>query len=367
MDTPKNVFSVIAKRLQLIPQGDRDASKTLNIDDVNEVQQVKFVAQGGYNSIWLVKMHKPVEIDSGGGPAVDQFILRLPLEDTLLPNQITNEVACRRLVAAKLPHLPVPQVYYYQATEDFATSFIVEEFIDAKSLSEQWRYLRPSHQEALVYVLADMILDLAQVQFDMIGGLDPVDMSPAPTVEGCKLFKGRAKFHREECYPIGPYRTTKEYILACYEREIYYYTHASENDIDEDLFTDISVEEFVEELRKKRDALADTDFVDEPFVLVHGDFHGRNILVRGSQVLAVLDWEFAGSYPLSETMSYGDIELIEAKTQTQYEENMAWNIRIRSLIHEKATKRGWDQSKIDLLMGHGNEELGRARREMFPI
>lgn len=41
---------------------------------------------------------------------------------------------------------------------------------------------------------------------------------------------------------------------------------------------------------------------DEPFVLVHGDFHGRNIIMRGTQVQAVLDWEFAGAYPLGELL-----------------------------------------------------------------
>ena len=32
-------------------------------------------------------------------------------------------------------------------------------------------------------------------------------------------------------------------------------------------------------------------------VLTHGDFAARNILVRGSEVVGILDWDFAGFYP----------------------------------------------------------------------
>lgn len=33
------------------------------------------------------------------------------------------------------------------------------------------------------------------------------------------------------------------------------------------------------------------------FVMTHNDFAPRNILVRGSQVVAILDWEFSGYFP----------------------------------------------------------------------
>jgi Phosphotransferase enzyme family len=200
----------------------------------------------------------------------------------------------------------------------------------------------------------------------MIGGLDPKDFSAAPTVEGSKLFKGRGKFHKNECYPIGPYKSTKDYMLACYDKEIYYYTHASEGDIDTDLFEDTSVTDFIEQLNKKRAALAATEMTDEPFVLIHGDFHGRNILMKDDQVAAVLDWEFAGSYPLSESLSDGGINVVEASSEELDNENTIWDRKIRCFIRELAMERKWEQKHIDLLMGDGDYELGRARSEMFP-
>ena len=36
---------------------------------------------------------------------------------------------------------------------------------------------------------------------------------------------------------------------------------------------------------------------DHEIVLTHGDFSPRNILIQGSKVVAVLDWEMCGYYP----------------------------------------------------------------------
>ncbi|KAI0867393.1 kinase-like domain-containing protein [Hypoxylon argillaceum] len=340
----------------------------VDLHNIPEVNEVKLLATGGFNSIWTVKPHKPLDVSRSAqisDTLVDQFVLRLPFEDALLPNQITNDVAFKQFCAAKLPHIPVPKVYFYQATSQPDTSFIIEEYIDCPPLSSTWMSLAPAQKDSLAQKISTIVADLAEVHFDLIGGLNPLDWSIAPTVEGCKLFKGRGKFHRNDCYPIGPYKSTKDYILSCYDREIYYYTHATDN-IDADLFSDVTVQEFVDNLQRKRTALMEKDIVDEPFVLVHGDLHGRNILARGDQIIAVLDWEFAGSYPLSETLTSGPIEVLEADSEDQYEENWAWGRKIQQLIQHEVVKRAWDQNHINLLMGDGNLELGEARMEMVP-
>ncbi|KAI1751585.1 kinase-like domain-containing protein [Xylaria castorea] len=386
MDTLKNVANAIAQKLPSTLRKENDPNAILDLGDIPKVREARLLATGGYNSVWLVKLHQPLQvsqfvsessatttsqtitqsIDITNNLPVSRFVLRLPGEGCLLPQQITNDVAFKRFVAKRLPHIPVPQVYLYQATHHADTSFIVEEYIDCPTISSTWMSRPHSQKENLAQALAKILVDLAEVQFDMIGGLDPADWSLAPTVEGCKLFKGRGQFHRNECYPIGPYKSTKEYILSCYDREIYYYTHATDEDIDADLFTDISVHDFVEELRMKQKALSETDIADEPFVLVHGDFHGRNILARGDQITAVLDWDFAGSYPLSETLSYGDVDVVDMESEELYNENLKWGRKIRDFVQQEAVRRSWDKSRIELLMGDGNSELGVARMEMFP-
>ena len=299
------------------------------------------------------------------GTIFNKFIIRLSCDDALFPNQVLNEVAFRQLVANKLPHIPVPQVYAYQSTNNSA--FTIEEFIDGATLSSTWTSFTGEQKNSVAHELARILVDLSEVQFDVIGGLDPSSLASAPTVEGCKLFKGRNKFHDGTCYSIGPYKSTKEYILAYYDKEIYYYSHASKDDIDMDLFEETPINVFLDELKKKREHLAAADIPDEPFTLVHGDFHGRNIMMKGDKIVAILDWEFAGSYPLSETLTGGGVDVLEADTEELEEENDDWSNKIRSYILDEAERRAWSKDKIASLMGDGNLEVAKVRVEMFPL
>ncbi|KAI1127454.1 kinase-like domain-containing protein [Nemania abortiva] len=340
---------------------------TIDLRNAAPAREAKLLATGGYNSVWLVKLLGPVEILSANGNSaqVDQFVVRLPLGDALLPNMITNDVAFKRFVAAKL-HIPTPQIYFYHATSRAETSFTVEEYIDCPTLDETWMSLTPSQKDTMARRLAAITVGLASVRADQIGGLDPTDFSSAPTVEYCKLIEGRDKFHRNECYPIGPYKSTEEYILSSYDREIYYYTNGKD-DIDQEDFTEVTVRQFIIDLRKKQHSLRQARIFDEPFGLVHGDFQARNILARGDEIVAVLDWNFAGSYPLSETLAGEDFDVVDAcDTWEKTQERMRWAREIRRLIGEEAVRRGWSQRDIDLLMGSRNREVARARDRMVP-
>jgi aminoglycoside phosphotransferase (APT) family kinase protein len=78
----------------------------------------------------------------------------------------------------------------------------------------------------------------------------------------------------------------------------------------------ISVEDFVREKRR----FLEVNYVagNEPFVLVHGDFNGRNIMMQGTKVVAVLDWEFPGAYSLSELVGVDILEVVgEGKLEVE--------------------------------------------------
>lgn len=231
-----------------------------------------------------------------------------------------------------MPHILVSRVYNYRATYEPETSFIVEEFIDGTSLSVTWMTFSESQKNSIAHKLAIILVDLVQVRFDMIGGLDPEGFNAAPTVECPKIFKGRGKFHENERYLIGLYKSTKDYILICYDKEIYYYTHTSDDNIDVDFFEETSITVFIEQLRRKQTALVVTNMPDKPFVLIYDDFHNRNILMKGDQIAAVIDWEFARSYPLSETLSDGGINVVEADSEELDDENTVWDKKIKCLF-----------------------------------
>lgn len=124
----------------------------------------------------------------------------------------------------------------------------------------------------------------------------------------------------------------------------------------------------MEQLQNKRQEL-ETGFIaeDEPFVLVHGDFHGRNIIMQGLQVQVVLDWEFAGAYPLSEMLGGGiGVNVLEVNDDELDRENTIWSREIMCKVGEVAKRRVWDMKELALLLGDGDPILGYARTEMFP-
>ena len=158
-------------------------------------------------------------------------------------------------------------------------------------------------------------------------------------------------------------------MLACYDKEIYYYSHAPEEDIDQDLFEDVFKDDFIKTLQNTRRSIAEDDkaFIpEEPFVLVHGDFHGRNIMMKDGGIAAILDWEFAGSYPLSELLGGVGVDVLEMESDEDVDENSKWSEAIVKLAGEIARSKGGDEKRLELLLGDGNPDLQRARVEMFP-
>lgn len=88
-------------------------------------------------------------------------------------------------------------------------------------------------------------------------------------------------------------------------------------------------------------------------------------MVRDKSICAILDWEFAGAYPLSQLMDTG-VDVLEMKNDEDEDEDFLWSHRISDLVVERAKERSWEDGKIKTLVGEGREELNVARMEMFP-
>lgn len=105
---------------------------------------------------------------------------------------------------------------------------------------------------------------------------------------------------------------------------------------------------------------------EEPFVLVHGDFHGRNIIVKGTDIAAVIDWEFAGAYPMSELLGDEGIDLVECYDTPEMMENSKWCARILRHVKAMVIGQGWPEQDQKLLLEGQNEALQWARCQMMP-
>lgn len=188
----------------------------------------------------------------------------------------------------------------------------------------------------------------------------------------------QASYHSPQYYDIGPYSSSKAYILACFDREIYYYSHAPASELEgfEDVFTDISISAFIERLQHERNTLATQDSsvfeqIDaEPHVLVHEDFHAGNMLVHEGHLAGIVDWEFSGTYPLSELVGFTAILQISGPADerddiTEQEEDR-WHARYLKELEHVVKERGWKDKDVSTLMSDGHHLLHKARSIMFP-
>ncbi|KAL7276148.1 hypothetical protein RUND412_000881 [Rhizina undulata] len=233
------------------------------------------------------------------------------MKDALLPHQILNEVAFMQFIALNIPSIPVAKVFAFNAgTSLVGMPLIAEEYVEAYRANSTQRIAT-----TLGLTIQSRIMS-----------------SPAMTR-----------------------RSTTTLMLR--------------NQTSKVIFEKTSLSNFVQTLKETRQSLLDNDsnfLPAEPFVLNHGDFHGRNILMNGTNVAAVIDWEFAGAYPLSELLGDEGVDIVECVDAPSMKENSKWCDRILDLVKEAVSNRGWNEKDIKLLFEGKNEVLQRARCEMFP-
>ncbi len=120
-------------------------------------------------------------------------MLRIARKESLLqPYRLRNEVACLQFLAAKVPSILAPKVYAWDdgASPGSGPAFIVEDFIEGQRLSIVWPQLSESQKTTIVREIANMLADLGETRFYMIGGLT-LGATAGPTIEAAKVFNGR--------------------------------------------------------------------------------------------------------------------------------------------------------------------------------
>lgn len=93
-----------------------------------------------------------------------------------------------------------------------------------------------------------------------------------------------------------------------------------------------------------------------PFVMAHGDFHAGDIIVRDGHIVGVIDWEFAGSYPLSEAIGEPDLTYQDRNSLAwRYQRNMISGMRSSWMLLKPLFGREYGQTgKLRLLWGRAS-------------
>lgn len=168
------------------------------------------------------------------------------------PLRISNEAAVLRFLTENTT-IPVPKVY-----ETTSTS-ITMEFVEGSTLEEAWEDLSVTEATAIGEQLRDYLTQLRKIRGSSIGSFDG-----GPAVD-CRMFVNEG----------GPFRTASEYLDFVLSNPPRTWPGAA----------------------PMHDIVRSQMRTDYDVVLTHGDLKGINILVKGSRITSIIDWEYAGYYP----------------------------------------------------------------------
>lgn len=159
--------------------------------------------------------------------------------------------------------IPVPTVHSaYRDSENTGNVVIVMEFIEGENLDKAWAGYGEEEQAAVIAQLSDYMAQLRSFKGTFIGSIDGTacnDQFFYDTPEGYGPFKTEEEFNNGIARAMSNERPENFVTLRC------------------DVW---------------KDAMHSHDIV-----LTHNDLDPRNIIVQGSKIAAIIDWELAGYYP----------------------------------------------------------------------
>ncbi|KAI1273332.1 kinase-like protein [Xylaria sp. FL0933] len=159
--------------------------------------------------------------------------------------------------------IPVPEVYNAYRDEESGHTRIVMEFIEGVELEEAWDTYSATEKESVITQLRGYMKELRQLKGTFIGAVDG---------SWCD-----DHFFDDDRGGYGPFVNEEQFnsgIIKALKQGRSHYTDV------------VMTCDIIREIWKGHE-----------IVFTHNDFAPRNILVQGSKVVAILDWELAGYYP----------------------------------------------------------------------
>ncbi|KAI1412933.1 phosphotransferase enzyme family protein [Hypoxylon sp. FL1857] len=159
--------------------------------------------------------------------------------------------------------VPVPEVYDAYRDSKSGQVIIVMEYVEGERLDKVWGRLSREDKMSITVQLSSYFMELRGIHGRFIGSIDG---SPC----------------------ADPYFASDPEAYGPYDNEVQF-----NRGLVKAWLTEREDEPFIQLLC---DTLIQT-MTGHKIVLTHNNLDPRNILVRGSEVVAILDWEQAGYYP----------------------------------------------------------------------
>lgn len=234
-----------------------------------------------------------------------------------LEEKIYNEVALMKYIAANT-HIPIPRVVGYGKAEDNPTGlgpFIILTWADGKPMSEMEKESEEDDDipnpdidvktlEILYGQMAEILLELWKVDFDLIGSLHLDEDTGKPSIKGPPLTHQTNDLTRArsvsavDCVPSTVFHSSADYIFSLLQQQSINLEQQRNSISDSE---DGRLKFAARHLMKSIALNFISRFTDNhgPFKLFSDDLCPHNVLVDGStlQVTAVIDWEFCYAAP----------------------------------------------------------------------
>lgn len=271
---------------------------------------------------WLLSLHQGsynfsfrLHWEDGG----EDWLIRFPVpgKSMFLEEKVYNEVALMKYIAANT-QVPVPRVIGYGKAEDNPTGlgpFIIMTWVEGKPMSEILRKEKDSEEEddvlnpdldsqameTLYGQMAEILLELWKLDFDLIGSLRLDEATGKSSIEGPPLTQQTNELIRvcsvASCAPRTVYHSSADYIFSLLGQQS---TNLEQQRNAVSDAEDGRLKHTCRHLMKSI-ALNFISLLDNhgPFKLFSDDFCPHNVLVDEStlQVTAVIDWEFCYAAP----------------------------------------------------------------------
>ncbi|KAI1101439.1 phosphotransferase enzyme family protein [Jackrogersella minutella] len=191
-------------------------------------------------------------------------VYRLTDNRTIAKSGQTTRLASAEAMKFVREHtqIPVPQVYNAYVDKESGRVRIVMEYIEGERLDHAWEKLTSEGKESVIGQLRDHFTEPRKITGSFIGHVD------GPSCEDPNLLLGDRTY--------GPYSDEESFNQGLVK------AWTADRD---DMCTFKLCEVLCATMKNHK------------IVLTHNDLDPRIILVRGSEVVAVLDWEQSGFYP----------------------------------------------------------------------
>jgi len=193
----------------------------------------------------------------------------------------------------------VPEIYDYDFSGKIDDAeYILMNKIDGVPLSEVFWKLTREKQINYIEQIANILKELHQFTYDDIGSFNQ-DMDIVKIVDTTN----------------GPFNTFSEYAACDIESRANFLQEQNE---------------FLDFIHPLRDYASSIRYFKDnsPFVLTHGDFDLKNIMVKDDKITGVLDFEWSGSFPKS-------YELNNLRHDLHFEKNDFLQLAFEKIYEEK--------------------------------